>query len=609
MRLAQISLFLLLAIAIHSAGALAQPTICVLSVKESQSWWTSPQLPMADALPNRALRFDLKKLVSFVANLQGEDGYFRYSPGSDRRGPIETLLALEIFSEIGADPQSTINVDMLRENLGWRWGYTISGAWQPSAGVQAMIILSYSLLGVAPPTTERNYFVNLAKESQNPDGGIGWYRGGPSALWSTYFTVKGLKMLNSLNVINIQAMLSYIKQNLANYKSLAVEDLYYALATLDLLDRKDELNPQLGDEIYNWLKQFYYFDYRQMYYVLASMKILKGKIECDEAEIVELLREYYDPDTGGFQWWSLTNSSLVPNIEHTWAALKLLKLLPSVRIVNYKVMFYVDVQTPFSFVIGKGWYEDGSSATLSLEQTIIYESSSIRYVFEGWYERGVLLSQAPIVKIDVTKPVQLVIAWRKQYYVKVLSNVGNVEGEGWYSEGDFAEVRLTETEVGGPLVRYVFDGWEELKPEDRILGPGVVSVYVDGPRVLRAVWRADYSRAYALAFILIAGVVAVGFLAFSRRRGTTVAATAAATQPPSGEAAQPQPPVERAATVAVAPFDALKAELEKYEEFLKKLEDLKAGGRVSEQAYQALKSEYEAKIQELKKKLGLAGSS
>jgi len=170
-------------------------------------------------------------------------------------------------------------------------------------------------------------------------------------------------------------------------------------------------------------------------------------------------------------------------------------------------------------------------------------------------------------------------------------------------------VKLAGTEVGGPLVRYMFDGWEGLKPEDMVLGPGAVLVYVNGPRILRAVWRADYSRAYALAFILIAGVVAVGFLVFSRRRGTAVVATVAATQPPSGEAAQPQPPVEKAATVAIAPFNALKAELEKYEEYLKRLEDLKARGEVSEQVYQSLKSEYEAKIQELKKKLESVGSS
>jgi len=58
-----------------------------------------------------------------------------------------------------------------------------------------------------------------------------------------------------------------------------------------------------------------------------------------------------------------------------------------------------------------------------------------------------------------------------------------------------------------------------------------------------------------------------------------------------------------------ATTDVLKVELEKYEGYLRKLEDLRVEGRVSEQVYQALKKEYEAKIEELKKKLGMPDAS
>jgi len=607
----------------------------------------------ASQVQHRALRFDLKKIVSFVASLQGGDGYFMYSLGSSRRGPFETLLALEILSEIGADPKSTINVDRLRGNLGWRWGYTISGAWQPSAGLQAMNIVSYSLLGVAPPTTERNYFVNLAKESQNPDGGIGWYRGGPSALWSTYFTVKGLRTLNSLNVINAQTVLSYIKQNLANYKSLAVEDLYYALATLDLLDRKGELDPQLGNETYIWLKQLNYPDYRQIYYVLASMKILKGKVEYDEAGVVELLRKYYDPDTGGFEWL-LANYSLVPNVEHTWAALKLLKLVPSVRVTDYKVLFYIDVQTPFSLVIGKGWYEDGSSATLSLNQTIIYESSSIRYVFEGWYERGVLLSQTPIVKINVTKPVQLVIAWRKQYYVKLSSDVDNVEGEGWYDEGASATVRVLSTIIqSGSEERLTFDGWS-----GDVTGKDPVIVFsVDKPMTIYANWKKQYYVEAYSDFSSFEGVsgwydegsyvrlrlkeTALGFpirKVFDHLEGLTssdtvlsdgeasilvdgprkvravwrtdytplfliIALTGVAVSAALVTARAAIAKKRRVERVYPARANELLAELKKYESYLSRLEEMRKNGLVSDGVYEALKREYQGNIDRIKEEI------
>jgi hypothetical protein len=112
---------------------------------------------------------------------------------------------------------------------------------------------------------------------------------------------------------------------------------------------------------------------------------------------------------------------------------------------------------------------------------------------------------------------------KTQYFVTASTPYSSVEGEGWYSEGSFAILKLGEVEVGDPLIRYVFDHWEGLEPKDIVMGPGIVSVYVDRPRVLKAVWRVDYSRVYALALILT-GVVAASFLALSRRRRSAAVA-------------------------------------------------------------------------------------
>ena len=48
---------------------------------------------------------------------------------------------------------------------------------------------------------------------------------------------------------------------------------------------------------------------------------------------------------------------------------------------------------------------------------------------------------------------------------------------------------------------------------------------------------------------------------------------------------------------------SLKEELKRYEEHLAKLEELRRLGQVSEGAYQTLKEEYAAKIEELKKRM------
>jgi hypothetical protein len=63
------------------------------------------------------------------------------------------------------------------------------------------------------------------------------------------------------------------------------------------------------------------------------------------------------------------------------------------------------------------------------------------------------------------------------------------------------------------------------------------------------------------------------------------------------------------ASVAVSTSPSFEAELKKYEEYLRKLEELRAGGKVSEQVYQALKKEYEAKVEELRRAFRRPGAS
>ncbi|MCC6005127.1 MAG: hypothetical protein LM590_12395, partial [Thermofilum sp.] len=476
--------------------------------------------------------------------------------------------------------------------------------------------------------------LNELLKHQSPDGG---FKGGESwtqpDIWETYLAVDTLHMLNILSSIDKTKVANYVlslKNPDGSFKYSKNSGWYdratpLAAMTLILLGYSELVDEKTINFIL--LSQRADGGFGDILNTYLSLKVLDYFKRLDKNVLTKAVRyvlSLHNLD-GGFGWWTgdmwswLDSTDYGVSVLKEFAAYRVdVKLVPPV-IAEYSVS--VDVKPRISDVIvddvlyPRRWLpltfecEKGSSHTLQVvaDTRIIDYGNWTRRVFEGWYEDGKLISSELSLTLSVDRSRSLEARWRTQYLVTVSTPHSTVEGEGWYSAGSFAEVRLAETEVGGPLVRYVFEGWEGLRHEDRVLGPGVVSVYVDGPRVLNAVWRVDYSRAYALAFILIAGVVAVGFLAFSRRRRGVAAATAAATQPPSGEAAQP--PVEKATTVAAAPFDALKAEIEKYEEYLRRLEDLKAGGRVSERAYQALKSEYEVKIQELKKKLGLAGSS
>ncbi|MGC9202982.1 MAG: prenyltransferase/squalene oxidase repeat-containing protein [Thermoproteota archaeon] len=365
---------------------------------------------------------DLKKVESFIVSLQKKDGYFFLYPGSKAGGPWETLLALETLSTIGTNLEKAIDTNTLWRNLEWHWGYMINGTWYPGAGIQAENIISYFLLGMRPPITEKDYFVNLAKESQNSDGGIGLYKGGDSSLETTYLTVRALKMLNSLNAVDEEAIFNYVRSKLMNYSGLWIKDVYYAIATLDLLNRRGEngIGTSKETEIYNWLENklggysTLRFDYRSLLYVLATMKILKGTARCDEAKVLYFLRRRYDPNTGGFGW-PYGNGTFYVDVFETWYAIKLLELLPNVRIDNYKVKFYVNVTSPYSVISGSGWYEEGSAVKLKLRETSLgFLVQKFFDHFEGLSSKDKVVGNGE-VEVFVDSPRTIKAVWRTDY--------------------------------------------------------------------------------------------------------------------------------------------------------------------------------------------------
>ncbi len=72
------------------------------------------------------------------------------------------------------------------------------------------------------------------------------------------------------------------------------------------------------------------------------------------------------------------------------------------------------------------------------------------------------------------------------YYISVYTTHGEVFGSGWYNESSYATIRLSETRLGF-IIQDVFDHFEGLGPKDRVIDEGVVEIYVDGSREIRAV--------------------------------------------------------------------------------------------------------------------------
>ncbi len=98
-----------------------------------------------------------------------------------------------------------------------------------------------------------------------------------------------------------------------------------------------------------------------------------------------------------------------------------------------------------------------------------------------------------------------------KHYVSIDTEYGSVLGVGWYEEGSYATITVSETSLGF-LVQNVFDHFEGLEPEDKVVDARTVMVYVDGPRIIRALWRKNYARVLLLLLGICFGVSAITIL-------------------------------------------------------------------------------------------------
>jgi len=111
-------------------------------------------------------------------------------------------------------------------------------------------------------------------------------------------------------------------------------------------------------------------------------------------------------------------------------------------------------------------------------------------------------------------------SYSDQYYLDVSSPYGMVSGSSWYDAGSMATFSVAPTEVSIPGfmgllgAKIVFDGWSG----DSKATTGIATIGMHSPKKVNAVWRTDYSQAYAILGAIIAAVVALAAALLMKRR-------------------------------------------------------------------------------------------
>ena len=151
---------------------------------------------------------------------------------------------------------------------------------------------------------------------------------------------------------------------------------------------------------------------------------------------------------------------------------------PKVITAVYVRQYYLKLLTNYSSAIGEGWYDEGSSASPSVKESLVYLSSNIRVLFKGWN------CSLPLA---VVQPTTLLAVWEQQYYVDAQTKIGSVSGANWYSKGSTATISLSTTSLElSNLTKFLFFAWSDGEKSPTI------SFVVNGPVSLEAFWKTYY---------------------------------------------------------------------------------------------------------------------
>jgi len=271
---------------------------------------------------------------------------------------------------------------------------------------------------------------------------------------------------------------------------------------------------------------------------------------------------------------------------------------------RYRWEYMVVVQSDLALTLGSGWYRKGDEARVGVEGLnggYYYTSDGkVRYRFLGWdVVRGNIHPPAsPTLSFTVEEPVALRAVFDAPEFQVCVDGACS-----FVRKGDWVTPRSDEPLLGGLLVKKFF-GY--LDPLGRNLGR---SVLVDSPLELRSYYRTEVN--WPLVALVSTLVVLPIALLLAKRGGSTglpasllalmsrFRRAGVAESGTSVRETQTMPETELAKTAEV------EEELERIEEYLSKLEELRREGKVSEEAYRRLKEEYESKRAEL---LRLRGS-
>ena len=177
---------------------------------------------------------------------------------------------------------------------------------------------------------------------------------------------------------------------------------------------------------------------------------------------------------------------------------------------NYETQHQLLIESAYGEPEGEGWYDAGSTATISVASI---EEPTTRHIFTGW--SGDYSEDIATASVIMDSPKSITANWRTDYLLTIESTYGEPEGEGWYESGSTVTISVAPSE--GMLIRHIFAGWSGDYSGDT----ATASLTMDSPMAVTANWRTDYTRLYMLIGLIVLIAAINGGLRIRRRRRVT----------------------------------------------------------------------------------------
>ncbi len=150
---------------------------------------------------------------------------------------------------------------------------------------------------------------------------------------------------------------------------------------------------------------------------------------------------------------------------------------------EWQLQYLANISSAHNDASGSGWHNAGSEFSYSINSTVAYENSTVRYVFSGW-SNGQASSKHTAY---VNGPMSIAATWQRQYFLNVSSDYGNATGSGWHTEGTSVTLGVSPAEINiSNNERFAFYSWSTGS------NSSTTSITVDSPERVRALFREQY---------------------------------------------------------------------------------------------------------------------